>query len=231
MKEKAIKKINTVGKIGAIVALVARIIMIIGAAVLLIGAICMLVLPKDSLIINISGKLGMELDVSKFYDGEVNVDEVENVIGNNIDIELDDGDEYHVNAVGYEDGVLSVDAEANNVQYNLRKLSGIMFAGFLGISAWVVVLVFIEKLCKTFKSCTSPFEDAVLKNLKNFSISMLVWAIVSSLSSKLAEGLAGGNVVIGGVDLTYIFIALVILVLTFVFRYGAMLQQESDETL
>ena len=231
MKEKAIKKINTLGKIGAIVALVARIFMIIGAAGLLTGAICMLVLPKDSLTIYMSGKLGMELDVSKFYDGEVDMDEVEKVIGDNTDIEMDDGTEYHINSVDYEDGIFSVDAEANNIQYSLRSLAGTMFAGCLGMTAWVVVLVFIEKLCKSFKNCTSPFEDAVLKNLKNFSISMIVWAIVSSLSSEVAVWLSNGNIAIGGIDLTYVFIALVILGLTFIFRYGAMLQQESDETL
>ena len=231
MKEKAIKKINTIGKIGAIVALVARIFMIIGAAGLLTGAICMLVLPKDSLTIYMSGNLGMELDISKFYDGEVDMDEVENVIGDNTDIEMDDGTEYHINSVDYEDGIFSVDAEANNIKYSLRSLAGTMFAGCLGMTAWVVVLVFIEKLCKSFKNCTSPFEEAVLKNLKNFSISMIVWAIVSSISSEVAVWLSNGNIAIGGIDLTYVFIALVILGLTFVFRYGAMLQQESDETL
>ena len=43
--------------------------------------------------------------------------------------------------------------------------------------------------------------------------------------------MSGGDVVIGGIDLSYVFVALVIIGLTFVFKYGAMLQKESDEIL
>ena len=106
-----------------------------------------------------------------------------------------------------------------------------MFAGALVMAAWIVVLVFIEKLCKSFQKCESPFEDEVLLNLKNFSISMIPWAIVSTLGGEIATLMTDGDVVFGGIDLTYVFIALVIIGLTFIFKYGAMLQKESDETL
>ena len=39
------------------------------------------------------------------------------------------------------------------------------------------------------------------------------------------------NALVLGIDLKMVFVILVILALTFIFKYGAILQQESDETL
>ncbi len=215
MKEKAIKKINKLGKIGGIVALIARIFMIIGAVSLLVCGILFLVIPKDLMTITISGKMGMEFNFEKYFDTDIDQEELDKIISD----------------VVVEDGVVKVSAEADDISYSLRKLSGTMFAGAFSMAAWIVVLVFIEKLCKAFQKCESPFEDEVLLKLKNFSISMIPWAIVSTLSGEIASLMSGGDIVIGGIDLTYVFIALVIIGLTFIFKYGAMLQKESDETL
>lgn len=231
MKEKAIKKINKLGKIGGIVALIARIFMIIGAVSLLVCGILFLVIPKDLMTITISGKMGMEFNFEKYFDTDIDQEELDKIIGDSGSIDIEDGKEYAVSDVVVEDGVVKVSAEADDISYSLRRLSGTMFAGAFSMAAWIVVLVFIEKLCKAFQKCESPFEDEVLLKLKNFSISMIPWAIVSTLSGEIASLLSGGDIVIGGIDLTYVFIALVIIGLTFIFKYGAMLQKESDETL
>ena len=68
MKEKAIKRINKLGKIGGIVAKIARIFMIVGAAALLIGGIILMCVPKDFLNITVSGKMGMEINVGKYFE-------------------------------------------------------------------------------------------------------------------------------------------------------------------
>lgn len=232
MKENAIRKINKLGKIGAIVAKVARILMMVGAVCLLVAGTLLIVVPKDFINITINGNMEFNMDISKFYDGEINEDEINKVIGDDGNIELEDGEGYAVSDVTIEDGVVHVSAEAENMSYSLRDLAGTMFAGFLSMAAWIVVLVFIEKLCKAFRECTSPFEDTVIKSLTNFGYSMIPWAAVSTLSTQLAALFTDGDIVIGGgIDLTYVFILLVILGLTFVFKYGAMLQKESDETL
>lgn len=232
MKENAIKKINKIGKIGAIVAKIAKIFMIIGAVSLLVTGIVLMVMPKDFMEINITGTLGLEMDISKYYDGEIKEEDIDKIIGDDGSVELENGEEYSVNNVTFENGILNVEAEANNISYSLRNLGGALLSGSINMAAWVVVLVFIEKLCVAFKQCASPFEDNVLKSLNNFAISMIPWAVVSTLSTQLGTLLTSGDIVIGGgIDLTYVFILLVILGLTFVFKYGAMLQQESDETL
>lgn len=232
MKENAIRKINKLGKVGVIVARIARILMIIGAVCLLVAGILLMVVPKDFINITINGNMKFDIDISQFYDGEINEDEINKVIGEDGNIELEDGEEYVVSDVTIEDGVVHVNAEAENINYSLRDLAGTMFAGVLSMAAWIVVLVFVEKLCKAFRDCASPFEDTVIKCLTNFGYSMIPWAAVSTLSTQLATLFADGDIVIGGgIDLTYVFILLVILGLTFVFKYGAMLQKESDETL
>lgn len=231
MKEKAIKKINKLGKIGGIVAKIARIFMIIGAVSLLVCGIILLVIPKDLVKITVSGKMGMEFNFEKYFDTDIDQEELDKIIGDTGSIDVEDGKEYAVSDVVVEDGVIKVSAEADDISYSLRKLSGTMFAGVFSMAAWIVVLVFIEKLCKSFQKCESPFEEEVLTNLKNFSISMIPWAVVSTLSGEIASLMMDGDIVLGGIDLTYVFIALVIIGLTFIFKYGAMLQKESDETL
>lgn len=231
MKEKAIKKINKLGKIGGIVAKIARIFMIIGVVSLLVCGIILLVIPKDLVKITVSGKMGMEFNFEKYFDTDIDQEELDKIIGDTGSIDVEDGKEYAVSDVVVEDGVIKVSAEADDISYSLRKLSGTMFAGVFSMAAWIVVLVFIEKLCKSFQKCESPFEEEVLTNLKNFSISMIPWAVVSTLSGEIASLMMDGDIVLGGIDLTYVFIALVIIGLTFIFKYGAMLQKESDETL
>ena len=81
MKEKAIKKINTIGKIGAIVAKIARICMIVGAAALLISGIILLCIPNDFLKITVNGKMGMEINVEKYFDEELDEENINKVIG------------------------------------------------------------------------------------------------------------------------------------------------------
>ncbi len=230
MKENAIRKINKLGKVGVIVARIARILMIVGAVCILIATIALMIIPEDFMKINFKGNMGIEINISDFYDGEINVDEVNQAIKDG-QIELEDGEEYVISDVSMEDGVLNVEAEAGNISYSLRSLAGSLFAGFLDMAALIVVMVFIEKLCIAFRECESPFEDKVLKSLNNFSISMIPWAVISTLSAEISALLTSGDVVLGGIDLTYVFILLVILGLTFVFKYGAMLQKESDETL
>lgn len=231
MKENAIKRINKLGKIGGIVAKIARILMIVGAATLLVAGIVLMFIPKDFLKMTVSGKMGMEINVGKYFDEEIDQNEIDKIIGEDGAVDIDDGNEYIVSDVEVEDGVIKVAAETDEISYSLRRFSGTMFAGALVMAAWIVVLVFIEKLCKSFQKCESPFEDEVLLNLKNFSISMIPWAIVSTLGGEIATLMTDGDVVFGGIDLTYVFIALVIIGLTFIFKYGAMLQKESDETL
>ena len=231
MKENAIKRINKLGKIGGIVAKIARIFMIIGASCLLAAGIVLLIVPNGFMKMTVSGKMGIEINVEDYFDEEIDEDKINKVIGEDGSVDIDDGKEYIVSDVKAEDGVIKVSAETEEVTYSLRKFAGTMFAGVLSMVAWIVVLVFIEKLCKSFQKCESPFEDEVLLNLKNFSISMIPWAVVSTLSGEIASVLSGGDIVLGGIDLTYVFIALVIIGLTFIFKYGAMLQKESDETL
>ena len=231
MKENAIKKINTLGKIGAIVAKVAKILMIVGTVMMIVAGIVLLVIPNNFMKMTVSGKMGIEINVEDYFGKEIDEDEINKVIGENGSVDIDDGKEYIISDVKAEDGVIKVSAETEEITYSLRKFSRTIFAGALVMAAWVVVLVFIEKLCKSFQKCETPFSDDVILNLKNFSISMIPWAIASTLGTELAALMSGGDIVIGGIDLTYVFVALVIIGLTFVFKYGAMLQKETDEIL
>lgn len=92
----------------------------------------------------------------------------------------------------------------------------------------------------------NPFDESVSKNLRKLGIVTLVFGIVMPVVQMIAEAvtlfayrvdeLFLSDRVIGveygfEFDFTFIFVACVLFMLSYVFRYGAELQAQSDETL
>ena len=102
----------------------------------------------------------------------------------------------------------------------------------LNITMVMVTLCFISSLCKAFRDCESPFEENVVRKMRNLAYSLIPWAIFSTITNSVADSLLMNKVSVNfTVDLGVIMIVLVVFVLVHIFKYGAMLQQESDETL
>lgn len=100
----------------------------------------------------------------------------------------------------------------------------------LTLAAIFVTVTFIIKLCKEFKTCETPFSEGVIKRMKQVGYSMLPWFIVFPTAEAAANFMVTNNLNIS-LDIGMLIMALVVLALTYIFKYGAMLQQESDETL
>ena len=98
--------------------------------------------------------------------------------------------------------------------------------------ALLITLIFAGKLCKAFRDCESPFEENVVKQLNALAFSLLPWVVLDSLTESVTESIFTNtfNLFIG-VDLGMVMIIFFIFVLAYIFKYGAVLQQESDETL
>ena len=239
-KEDAILKINKLGNVGNIIVRVMKILVIIGFVLTLVGAITVMALPNNLMKLDLGAKADITLDVSEltgtldeagkeallqgFYDG-LNEDNA------GVSMNLN-GSEYETISVEATDTGLFVESEVETYSVELRDLGIVCVLGMVTLCALFVSLLFAGKLCQAFRDCESPFEEKVVKQLNAFAYSLLPWVILGSFTESITESIFSNNFnLMIGVDLGMVLIIIFIFVLAYIFKYGAVLQQESDETL
>lgn len=239
-KEDAILKINKLGNVGNIVVRILKIIAVIGFVLTLAGAIAVMALPKNLMKLDLGAKADITLDVTElvgtldeagkesilqgFYDG-LNEDDA------GVSMNLN-GSEYETVNVEATDTGLFVESEVETYSIELRDLGIVCVLGMITLVALFVSLLFAGKLCQAFRDCESPFEENVVKQLNALAYSLLPWVILGSLAESITESIFTNNFnLMIGVDMGMVLIIIVIFVLAYIFKYGAVLQQESDETL
>ncbi|MCL1810870.1 MAG: DUF2975 domain-containing protein [Methanomassiliicoccaceae archaeon] len=101
-------------------------------------------------------------------------------------------------------------------------------AGALGL----IVLYYISRLFMNIYKNNTPFTDENVKTLEIIAIMAIVCAIAMPAASALSAYAfdAGYDQVIGFNAFT-LFVAFLVYFLSLIFKYGAVLQKESDETL
>lgn len=231
MKQEVITKINKFGKIGEVIAQISRILLIMGAVLLLAAGIFMLAIPKDF----------FTLDYYVGMDMQVDLDAVGETITAD-DMAALDSEAYKLSVSENEMVVVGFDAnqEENivNIQmasqptnvFSTSKIVIFILLELLTLAAVFVTVTFIIKLCKEFRTCETPFSEGVIKRMKMVGYSMLPWFIIFPTAEAAANFMVTNNLNIT-LDPGMLIMALVVLALTYIFKYGAMLQQESDETL
>ena len=123
--------------------------------------------------------------------------------------------------------------------YGIRVLgTGIVF----GTVAYILRL--IQNVLKPMKD-GRPFEREVAVNLKKMAVAILfaggIWQAMYVIMEKILISILPmeqmfGDIVVSWkydstVDYSFILLAAILLFLSYIFNYGQMLQQESDETL
>ena len=234
MREQAIQKINGMGKVGGILILIAKILFGIALALSMIGTIVMICIPRD--FIRLQGSTSGTVIINMDAVGRELTDEERDNINNG---KTFDGDTftYELNA-----NQLTLDqfsAEGNTIQISSTgtltdsvSLRDFGYVLVITIAMTLVSLFFAGFLCKAFKECQSPFEETVIKKMRGFAYSLIPWVILNSISESMTDSLLNGKLNVQvSLDITMLIIVLIILALVYIFQYGAMLQQESDETL
>ena len=237
MKENAISKINKMGRIGSILATIAKVFVILGLVITAAGTILCACIPKDFLTMQIDGNLLMDINFASI-DAQASDEEVAQM---QIEIEQSlkekdipiNGSPYGLIAVNVNNTGISLDCASDFVDFSLHNLVWVMLAALLYLVMTLITLFFINSLCKTFKNCASPFEDEVIRKMKMLAYSLIPWTILSSVYDAIAENLFTNAFQLNGIgiDLGMVVTVLIILALAYIFQYGAVLQQESDETL
>jgi len=222
MKNEVIGKINQLGKIGEIITRIAKILLTLAFVICLVSAVFLFALPDDTITIKMSHQALVDL---KINDMVVLDDDVESSLEIN-------GVKYEI--VDYiEDGEnVSVYSESEDHVFNLSKIWWLMIPAMLTIAAMYVVTCFLEKLCKEFRVCETPFTDRIVKLLGQIAKAIIPMAFLAPLTESVLDSVFTGNVHIRvGVDLTVVLLVILIFILAAIFKYGTMLQIESDETL
>ncbi len=231
MKQEVVAKINKFGKIGEVIAQISRIFVILGAVILLAAGILMLAMPKD--LFTLDYYVGMDMQVDLDAVGETVTDE---------DIEELNMEAYSVAVDGEEMEMVdfTVDRDNNTVAIEMASQPTNIFHPvkiviFILVETLLMVvnfitITFIIKLCKEFKTCETPFSAGVIKRIKQVGFSLIPWCIMYPTAEAAANFMVSNNLNIS-IDIGMIIMVLVVLALAYIFQYGAMLQQESDETL
>lgn len=231
MKNENIRKINTLGKVSRILLIIMRIVLIIGIVSCLVSSVIVLTLPKDD-IATATGTMSAQVtvdDSAKFFISS----DVINIGGikiSNIN-ELEEYDDEDVNILGTDvklkidetesNGKIIYDITAELDAKNTKSMVFTMFfaclIGAVMCAVMLVVVIFGGKFAKTLETCNSPFEDNVIKSMRNFAFSLIPLAIVYLYN--------------GGIDMTAVVVIIAVIIFSYIFKYGAELQKESDETV
>ncbi|MBE5883672.1 MAG: DUF2975 domain-containing protein [Lachnospiraceae bacterium] len=249
MKEKAIQKINKVGKISYIITTIAKVLVIVSLICTLVAAVFCAVIPEEAVKMSLGGNLNVEIDYASLGGNiseeeranlEAILEEEQDIKVQNIQVGMIDGawgitvadQNYQPTDIVVTEDIVQMALVSEDVMYTFQDLVSLWLLAAVALAMTLVTLCFIGALCKAFRNCTTPFDGDVIKKMQNLAISLIPWTIVSSLvTSVLESAMSGGIHLIFSIDLGVVLVVLIVLVLVSIFKYGAVLQQESDETL
>lgn len=217
MKNENVMKINKLGKVSRIFIIITMVIVMITMICLPILMIVTLGIPNDG--VRIGGEASVNIVVDR-----------ENVPINIFKIEESDFNskifgtalKWIAKDKGVVNGEQLFTIEGGVKDLTGKQLKPIIIIACVGgemiLISLYVALIFAKRLAKALEACSSPFEEEVLKRMKTFGIALAVWAG----AVLLMNGISG---------LFAAFVVIIVLLFISIFKYGAQLQQESDETL
>ncbi|MBR5429503.1 MAG: DUF2975 domain-containing protein [Firmicutes bacterium] len=229
MKEESIRKINKMGHAGQIIANICKVLLIIGVVFALLGSCFLMFLPEGAVTASPAGSVEMTVDVGALgY--HLTDQQRENLLNGNTDLDLSiGGDSY--SAVEVNGDVIRFTGGGNADTLDLHRLGVSMLLLVLSLIAITVTMFFVASLCKALRYCETPFSEDIVTRIRRVAWSLIPWALLGGAHNPF-EALSDGSIdMFIGIDLQTVLLILIIFALSFIFRYGAMLQQESDETL
>lgn len=230
MKEQAIQKINKIGNISGIIALVAKVLVGIAMAVVLVATIVCLLIPESMIKVSTTADVNMEIDYSALGITVSEEQMAEAKAQLEQDIIEEDGEGFA--SVEVTPSLIKMTGAVEEYEFTVKILVELLAMALGTLILTFVTLIFVGRLCKAFRDCQSPFEENVINKMQHFAYALIPWAVISTITTSLTESMLNNKVIVNfRFDLRTILIVLVVLVLVYIFKYGAILQQESDETL
>lgn len=236
MKNSKVKRINTAGLIGYIISIILIVCTIVGMVAIGILTAGAATISKDN--INVKVATNVDINSTGNFLGKLNsfigIDGVEDLSTLTEDakdgIKLEDND-FSELSVKEEDGGFSINAKTNEITISMKKIIIALVLAFLFLGVVTYALYMVKALMKSLKNCETPFSEEVIKNMTRFGTSLVCVVVLKILFGGFWSTLTTGLKYDLNVDLSSILLVAVIYILITVFKYGAGLQQESDETL
>ena len=216
-----LKKIQTIGKISKIVALVVCVLAFVATGFALIGATVCASIPESWL--SVSGQVNGTVEIGSSL--SVWKEALERLGG---------AGEGSFGTWSVEDGKLFVSLRSPDFEnIPLTKMAAVaLTATAFRLAFYGVILLFVSKFARALERNSTPFCDACIKYLKITAFVLLGWAVVGETTLQVVCGMFFGKFRLGvSVNGGMILISLVFLLLAYIFQYGAKLQREADETL
>ncbi len=229
MKKNYISEINKIGKIGGTIAKISKIFLNVGFVILIMVTLFVMISPASGITLKTDHKI------------TVTYDKVGNSFGLSGFLNQDENDgKLTIGGVEfrnfeYEDTIEEFKATAVSESYTFKMSSvkWILIGGLIYMAVLIYTFNCLQKLCGLLAVCETPFVLEVADLIKKLAYCIIPIMMSSSITQNISNSVitTGKIDIVLGIDLTMILVILMLLMLSIVFRYGTMLQQESDETL
>ena len=235
MKEQAIAKINKIGNVSNILTNVCKALIIMGMVACLVGAVLCFLIPDKLVSFSLTPQLSVHVDYSVLGDMMTPEDRAalnDPTIEEQLKQEFVTDEELSGMTVSVANQVIHLEDTEEGDTYTMHDVAWLVMMSFIMLTMSLVTLIFVGKLCKAFRDCDSPFAENVIRKMQNLAYALIPWTIVSIITDTIMASVTSNKFsMMFSVDLGVILTALLVLVLAYIFKYGAVLQQESDETL
>ena len=236
MKNSNIKKINTAGLIGYIISIILIIATIAGMVAIAICTAGAFSISNNEINVKIATDINVQStgNILSKLNSFISIDGIEDLNTLTEDakegIKLNDNDTSELSVQEDGDG-FNINVKTNEITISMKKIITALIMGFIFLAAVTVSLYMVKALMKSLKDCETPFSDEIIKKMSNFAISLIVVVALSTIFSGFWSTLTSGLKYEFSIDVGSILLVAVIYILIIVFKYGAKLQKESDETL
>lgn len=234
VKEKGLKKVHSVGKVCNILVKIA-IAVTIFSLIFILGLTIYLSTRENNAVIFDHGTVSTVTIDTEAFGHTITDKEREEILNPK------DNDHMTVKVAGIEVDYDEVQVDGNVMTFTestvyraagVNKVIPVLISLLISIVISLVSLIFGGRLAKAFRDCETPFEENVIKQMRAFAFSLFPWVFGKELFNTALDALLHTG---GKIDITFDFSSLIAVLVIFafveVFRYGAVLQQESDETL
>lgn len=232
--DNTIAKINKFGKVASIISKVCKILLIVGLVGCTIGTVAIAVLPSDLLEMNMTGSAHININLDKFnvnFSDEQKKD-IENSLLEDQKINIDGNNMGEVTDIQVNDNSFSFTASGTMAEFGFGDLIYVLITATIYIAMTLVTVIFTERLCKAFRDCDTPFSEDIIKKMQQLAYSLIPWVVLSGVAEGAMKSLFKNSIDFTiSFNMTSVIAIAIIFVLVYVFKYGAKLQQEADETL
>ncbi|MBR5873369.1 MAG: DUF2975 domain-containing protein [Oscillospiraceae bacterium] len=227
MKNEYVEKINKLGKVGHTVTRICSVMVTIALVCCIVATVLLALVPQNGVRITTSHNAEIEMDMSN------------SIIPSLVGFDTDADGRFELDGIKYDQfditGTLTTQtayAKSTPFTYSLKDMMWVMLAGAIFCLLLVYAIKKISALFGIFKDCETPFTIQTADSFKNITIALIPVAVMSWVMEAVIKRVTTGvwDIVIG-IDLTVVMVVVVMLMMSEIFRYGVMLQTESDETL